>query len=180
MKVTMTREQAFNLFFVLTQNFKDENGEKYNKYFNFAAERNIVELKPEIALIIKARETNSEAFKEFLKVRDELLVSEAKRDEQNNPIIVNNKYVYESPEVENKILKQLDFLKNKYKDAIDQREKEVSIYNQLVTEATEYNICQCSFKYLPDKLSRDEQKILKPMIRENEEEIIKILEEEHG
>jgi hypothetical protein len=71
----------------------------------------------------------------------------------------------------------LDSLISEYGDALSERQKEIEIYNELLMEEIEIDICQTSFRYLPDSVNNSTTKILRSMIKETDEEIEAIINE---
>jgi len=154
MKTKLTNEQVFGMAFVLKSKYPDLT--KYDKRFNFAVSRTLSNIQPIAADVLKARETGVERFIEF-EEKKKLLVQEYSTDGN-----------FETDEKKQECQEKVNELAEEYKDALDERQKEVDIYNEILGEEVEVDIVQCRFEALPDDFDFD---ILRHLVKESDEEI---------
>lgn len=173
MKQKLTRERVFAIWYVLT-NLKVPETEKIDKRFDYAKNRTIDNITPEVAEIIKARKSGVPLFDEYEAKRNEILAENAGKDETGNPIISNNKYVIMDANKED-VNNQLQQLTETYKDALTERQKEIELYNELINEEIEVDIVQASFIALPNFVNEEFTTVIRPMIKETDEEIEALL-----
>jgi hypothetical protein len=173
MKLKLTRERIFAIWYVLS-NLKLPENEKIDKRFDFAKNRTLENIAPEIAEIIKARKSGIPRFDEFTTKRNEILSNLAIKDSNGNPNIINNQYNID-PDKKQEAAKAIQSLTSLYQDAIDERQKEVNIYNELITEEIEADITQVSFIALPSIVSDEFTKVIRPMIKETDEQLEALL-----
>lgn len=169
MKQFMTREQVFELWYVLKHCIPE--GTKLDKRFDFARNRTIDNLTPEVTEIIKARESGIERYNEFESKRNELIDKYCLKDENGNFVNSGDKYVFNSLEDEKEAYNKLRDLADEYKDALNERQKEIDIYNEIVKEEIEVDIVKTTFKAIPDLVDEAFTKVLRSMIKETDDEI---------
>ncbi|HON82630.1 MAG TPA: hypothetical protein PLI22_00665 [Caldisericia bacterium] len=174
MKQMLTRERIFELYYVLQNGIPADV--KLDKRFDFARNRTLDNLRPEVREIIKARETGLDKFKEFEMKRKAILEENCIRDENGKPLLKNDSYVF-SDDIEKDVSQKLLDLTNEYKDALEERQKEIQIYNEIIKEEIEVDIVKTTFRAFPDLVNNNFTKILRPMIKETDEEIEQILME---
>jgi len=153
MKTKLTNEQVFGIVYLLKTNYPDLT--KYDKRFNFAVSRTLSNIQPIASDLIKARETGIERFKEFEKNKSDII---NKYDKDENGKIVDEK----NCQIE------VDALAKEYKDALDERQKEIDIYNEILEQEVEVDIIQCKFEALPDNFDFN---VLRTLCKESDEEI---------
>jgi len=153
MKTKLTNEQVFGIAYLLKTNYPDLT--KYDKRFNFAVSRTLSNIQPIASDILKARETGIERFKEFDKNKSEII---NKYEKDENGKIIDSKHC--QSEVDNLVIE--------YKDAIEERQKEIDLYNEILQQEVEVDIIQCKFEALPDDFDFN---ILRVLVKESDEEI---------
>ena len=166
MKILLTNENVFNIVYVLKTDYPDLS--KYDKRFNFAVSRNILNLQPIAAELLKAREPGIERFKDFEQKKEDIIRKYAILDERGNPIILNDVIQFSSEEEKEKGQLEVNNLIEEYRDALNERQKEIDIYNEILRQDVEVDIVQCSFNALPDNFNFD---VLRCLVKETDEEI---------
>jgi uncharacterized protein YihD (DUF1040 family) len=63
-------------------------------------------------------------------------------------------------------------LADEYKDAIDERQKEINIYNEILHEEVEVEIIPCKFEYIPNDFNIA---VLRSLIKETDDELEDLL-----
>jgi hypothetical protein len=173
MKLRLTRERVFQIWYVL-HNLKVPEGEKLDRRFDFARNRTMDNIGPEVAEIVKARQSGVSRYDEFVNKRNDILSQYANKDADGNPIVNGNQYAIDSDKM-NEASQKIHDLVNDYKDALEERQKEIDIYNEIVGEEIEVDIVQCSFAALPNFVNEEFTKVIRPMIKETDEEIENLL-----
>lgn len=100
--------------------------------------------------------TPSDDFKEYETARIELCELSSEKDEEGKPLIEEDKYKILDIE---KFNTELTTLTESFKDAVDDRKKQIEEYNSLMEEEIEFVFQKVNFDILPDDLS--EQQLLK-------------------
>ena len=167
MKQQLTNEKVFNVAIVLKSNYTELS--KYDKRFNFAVTRTLSNIQPIAADLVKARESGIERFKEFEEKREAILKSHTELDAQGN-ILKDEKglNLFKSSEEREIGQEELNDLADEYKDALEEREKEIKIFNEILDEEVEVDIIQCKFEALPDDFDFENLRVL---VKETDEEI---------
>jgi len=169
MKTKLTRERIFQIWYVLT-NLKVPENEMLDKRFDYAKNRTLDSLTPEVTEIVKARKSGIPKYDEFDTKRKEILMKYASKDEQGNPVINGNQFSINGENLE-EANKSLNELTETYKEALDERQKEIDIYNEIINEEIDIDITQLSFNALPNFVKEEFTKVIRPMIKETDEEI---------
>lgn len=172
MRQQLTREKLFNMWFVLRFEVTDE--EKLDKRFVFARNRNLSNLASESEELIRARNSGIPAYNEFQEKKRAVVEKYCARNE-GRPVIDNGQYVFDDEQNRFKTDEEVAKLTEQYSEAIEQRRKEIDIYNELIRETVEVDVVQTSFEAFPPQLTGAFLDVLRPMIRETDEEIEKLL-----
>jgi len=168
MKQLMTRENLFEFWYVL----KNEVGNvKFDKRFDYARNRTLENITPEISEIIKARKSGVPKFDEFETKRNSIIETYAMKDSDGNYIVSNGSYSFVSEEINKEATDKLIELGIEYKDSIEERQKEIDIYNEIIKEEIEVDIVRTTFNAFPNEVGDRFMKILRPMIKETDEEL---------
>lgn len=164
MKVQLTNEKIFTIVYVLKTKYPDL--EKFDKRFNFAITRTLANLQPIAAEIIKARDSVIPKFKEFEQKKQDIIKKYSNGvDQDGNP-------KFESDELRNICQNEVIQLVDEYKETLDERKKEVDIYNEILEEEVEVEVIQCRFEALPNDF---DFKNLRILVKETDEEIEALL-----
>jgi len=154
MKTRLTNEQVFNIVYLLKTKYPDL--EKFDKRFNFAVTRTLACLQPIAADILRARESGIPKFKDF---------------EQKKQEIIKKYYIdekFESDEEKQKCQEEVNQLAKEYTDVLEERSKEIQIYNEILSQEVEVDVVQCKFEALPNDFNFD---VLRILVKETDEEI---------
>lgn len=154
MKMNLTNEQVFNIVYLLKSKYPDLT--KYDKRFNFAVTRTLSCLQPIAAEILKARESGLPKFKEF----------EEKKQKVLNIYFINGEFKSEEEKI--KCQEEVNQLVIEYKEALDERSKEIEIYNEILGQEVEVDVVQCKWEALPQDFNFD---VLRIFCKESDEEI---------
>jgi hypothetical protein len=154
MKTYLTNETVFNIVYLLKTKYPDL--EKFDKRFNFAVTRTLACLQPIAADILRARESGLPKFKEF----------------EEKKLTVINAYQtsggFNSDEDKQNCQDEVNRLSEEYKETLEERIKEINIYNEILGQEVEVDIIQCKFESLPDDFNFD---ILRVFVKETDSEI---------
>lgn len=156
MLMKLTNEKVFEIAYFLKSKYNDLS--KYDKRFNFAVTRNIAILQPIAADILKARESNVEKFKEF----------ESKKLEIIKKYSNDEGITFVSEEEKKKCQDEIIVLSKDYTEAFEERQKEIKIFNEILSQEVELDIVQCSFNAVPEDFNFN---ICRVMIKETDSEI---------
>jgi len=115
----------------------------------------------EIHKDLQAKLKRSEGFEKFMKEKSELLKRLAEKDENGKPVIGSVAESIEGPVVHYKIkggtnpgspfAKELDELRDKYKEDIEKREKQEDDYNNFIITESEFEPHMITDDLLPEK-----------------------------
>lgn len=164
MKKTLTRQQVFELWYVLKDESLDK--EKLDKRFDYVRSRNLEILSPEVNQILKAREPTNPKYLEYEKAQKEIFEKYGEPQDTKYVIKDENKDI---------ALVELENLKEEYKDVILERKVEVDAYNELIYEEIEVDVAIVSFKYFPSVVNAGVMRILKMIIKETPEELEELI-----
>lgn len=161
----MKRKELLELNAALTQ-LKNEKGDKR---FKFAINRNLEYFEPEIKAIRETQKDSSE-YSEFLQKRQLIGKEFADRDENGNPKIqlIEGNEVFLITERKDEANAKVSELVEEYKEVLEEKEREMKQFKDLMEEEVETDVCKISFKYLPDNADYIS---LKYIIKETPEEI---------
>lgn len=174
MKDRLSRNQIFDIFYVLSQEIKEDD--VTDKRFAFASSRMKDLLRDEVKAILEARQSSIPEYKEVENKRKAIQEKFCEKDENGAPIIIDETFAYKKDKAE-EIKKQLEALNEEYKDVIEKRNEEIKQYNELIEEEIEVDVCKVTFRAFPQNMKEYQINILKPMIKETDAEMEAILVE---
>lgn len=154
MKVSLTNEQVFNIVYVLKSKYPEL--EKHDKRFNFAVSRTLDNLQPIAADILKARESGLPKYIEF----------ESKKQQIINQYSNNGEF--KSDEEKEQCQNEVNGLAVAYNEVLEERSKEIQIYNEILGQEVEVDIIPCKFEALPKEFNFQ---VLRVLVKETDEEI---------
>jgi hypothetical protein len=149
-KITLTRSQLVRLWNHITK----FDG-KLNKRFVYTLARVKSAIRDEIYAIHDAQQTKCDAYTEYQQEYALLTTKYAMRNDKDEAIIVNG-LMKIRPEVMDEAKKALTELNEKYKDAIDARNKEEAELDKLLEEKIEIDIIPLSIEHVPEELTVEE------------------------
>jgi hypothetical protein len=128
---------------------------KSNKKFSYAVILNDEIIQPHLKAI-QSVAVPSESYNEFETKRIEILNTYAKIDDIGNVVMDNNQgVVFKSEEDDAKARKEIDALANEYSDVLDERNKEITEYNELLSVEIEVDIATVLLDDIPDEIGED-------------------------
>lgn len=166
MKVKLTNEKIFNVVFLLKSKYP--NLSEYDKRFNFAITRSLSTLRPIAVDIFQARNSGIVKYNEFEQRKANIIKMYAKLDINKNPININGDIQFNSEEAKEQAQIELNNLLEEYKDVLEERKKEIELYNEILQQEIEVDIVQCKFEAIPKDFDFD---LLRFFIKESDEEI---------
>jgi hypothetical protein len=119
--------------------------------FHYAVIKNSKVIAPEVEVLQEFRQSlQVEGWEEFQKAERELIEKWAKKDEEGNPIAINN-VSYEIPK-ENKdiLLKEQEELNTQYKEVVDQYLKNSESFQEVLNEEIELEFYKMDVELLPE------------------------------
>lgn len=123
-------------------------GSKGVKFAYFLV-RNKKKLQPEIEALEESL-LPSEAFKGYDTERVKLAEFYSDKDPNGNPIVQNSNYIINEKQTE--FDTELASLKEKYKNVIDEREKQITDYNKMLDEEVEFDGFKINLTTLPEEI----------------------------
>lgn len=154
MKMNLTNEQVFNIVYTLKNKYPDLS--KYDKRFNFAVSRTLANIQSIAVEILKAREPSNPKFKEFEQKKQEIIKQYSTNGE------------FKSDEEKQKCQEEVNQLAKENIEILDERNKEINIFNEILGQEVEVDILQCKFEALPSDFDFN---ILRVLVKESDEEI---------
>jgi len=137
------RKELVELWGLIEQHRKIKNSVK----FSYWLAKNRKRIQPEIESLEEAIES-SRRYKEYDTERARIAKFYADKDENGKPIIQNSSYVV--IEKLNEFNSELNILKEKYKDEVEKRDKQIEEYNNLLEEEIEFEGFKIKLEDLPD------------------------------
>ncbi len=123
--------------------------------FAYAVSKNIHKIKPHIESLQDSVKP-SEEFQKYDKERLELAEKHAKKNKDGQPNKItdldNNTQSYDI-ENEEKFQKELKKLQSKYKDALEEREKQIEKYKELLQEEADVELYKIKVEDLPEDIT---------------------------
>jgi len=137
------RKELVELWGLIEQHRKIKNSVK----FSYWLAKNRKRIQPEIESLEEAIES-SRRYKEYDMERARIAKFYADKDKNGKPIIQNSSYVV--IEKLNEFNSELNILKEKYKDEVEKRDKQIEEYNNLLEEEIEFEGFKIKLEDLPD------------------------------
>lgn len=171
MKLKLKREELASLNMVLSE-IANNTTESFDKRFIFGVHRNLEYFKPEIESI-KNTQKEPKRFQEFQEKIQQIGMESADKDEQGNPKLENKNgnRVFVITEKKEEANKRLLALRQEYNDVIEEQQKNMKQFEELMQEEIEFDICQVSFNNFPNSYDITKHNVLKHMIKETPEQI---------
>ena len=157
----LTRQEILNLNQALSS-----VGNLTGVRFAYAVARSLDKLKPEIEAIRKAS-TPKENFVKYDQERVELAKNYAiKVDGKPQTIVLEGREQYKIQDAEG-FNKELEALKVKHKEAIDEQTKREKDIMEILKEPVEIELHMVDFKYVPQEISTQQMAGILPIVRED-------------
>ena len=159
MKLKNSREYFLTLYKKL-----DYLGALKGAKFTFTINRNRQAIKP-MAKKVNEMVTMSESFKEFDKKRVEINEKYAEKDESGKTTMKDERFVIPEDKKED-FEKEIEALKEEYKDTIKEREEQKNNVEAYLKEETELELKPIPLSMIPDDINVDEMEIIEPLVEE--------------
>ena len=160
MKVSVKRYQVLEINKVL-ENITGDCSIKFRYFIS----RNKSILKSEVESINSAIETKIAGFKEFSEKQTTFLKEAIEFNSEGQPVTINNNYQIK-PEKAIEFREKMQALEVEYKDALEERSKEVVEHNKFLGENCEIEVYQVQLSEVPSTLSQNQFDVLFPLIAE--------------
>ena len=128
--------------------------------FAYVALKNKKKIEEEIKLFEEIIKPNPK-FEEYEQKRIQLCVVHSDKNENGEPVILNDKYKIID---ENKFNTELDGLKKGYNDVIEERIKQINDYNLMLEEEVNIEFEKINFDNIPENISAKELEAIDFMI----------------
>jgi len=168
----MTRNQIVNLYKTL----RLRATEKFNPKFSFFLLRNIKFLEEEVTVIDESNESLRTILAEYDKERNELISLLSDKDENGNPVLINNGQSYKMETNAAEFNSSMEQLTVKYADELSEYNTIALQSQELLNEEVEQQVLKISYLDIPsEEFTIAELTILKPFIKESEEELDELI-----
>jgi len=157
MKITKSRKEFINLYQMLGY-----LGELTGARFTYTISKNKEILKKVVEEIQKKAEMH-ENYREYEKERVELNEKYTKRDKDGNPEIKDKNYVIKDKV---KFEEEVEKLKEKHKDAIEEREQQRKEVEELANKEITLDLKTIPLSIVPDKVTVDQMDVLSILIKD--------------
>jgi polyribonucleotide nucleotidyltransferase len=157
MKITKSRKEFINLYQMLGY-----LGELTGARFTYTISKNKEILKNVVEEIQKTAEMHDN-YREYEKERVELNEKYTKRDKDGNPEIKDKNYVIKDKA---KFDEEVEKLKEKHKDAIEEREQQRKEVEELANKEITLDLKTIPLSIVPDKVTVDQMDVLSILIKD--------------
>ena len=157
MKITKSRKEFINLYQMLGY-----LGELTGARFTYTISKNKEILKNVVEEIQKKAEMHDN-YREYEKERVELNEKYTKRDKDGNPEIKDKNYVIKDKV---KFDEEVEKLKEKHKDAIEEREQQRKEVEELANKEITLDLKTIPLSIVPDKVTVDQMDVLSILIKD--------------
>jgi polyribonucleotide nucleotidyltransferase len=157
MKITKSRKEFINLYQMLGY-----LGELTGARFTYTISKNKEVLKNVVEEIQKKAEMHDN-YREYEKERVELNEKYTKRDKDGNPEIKDKNYVIKDKA---KFEEEVEKLKEKHKDAIEEREQQRKDVEELANKEITLDLKTIPLSIVPDKVTVDQMDVLSILIKD--------------
>lgn len=157
MKITKSRKEFINLYQMLGY-----LGELTGARFTYTISKNKEILKNVVEEIQKTAEMHDN-YREYEKERVELNEKYTKRDKDGNPEVKDKNYVIKDKV---KFEEEVEKLKEKHKDAIEEREQQRKEVEELANKEITLDLKTIPLSIVPDKVTVDQMDVLSILIKD--------------
>jgi polyribonucleotide nucleotidyltransferase len=157
MKITKSRKEFINLYQMLGY-----LGELTGARFTYTISKNKEILKNVVEEIQKTAEMHDN-YREYEKERVELNEKYTKRDKDGNPEVKDKNYVIKDKA---KFEEEVEKLKEKHKDAIEEREQQRKEVEELANKEITLDLKTIPLSIVPDKVTVDQMDVLSILIKD--------------
>jgi polyribonucleotide nucleotidyltransferase len=157
MKITKSRKEFINLYQMLGY-----LGELTGARFTYTISKNKEVLKNVVEEIQKTAEMHDN-YREYEKERVELNEKYTKRDKDGNPEVKDKNYVIKDKA---KFDEEVEKLKEKHKEAIEEREQQRKDVEELANKEITLDLKTIPLSIVPDKVTVDQMDVLSILIKD--------------
>ena len=157
MKITKSRKEFINLYQMLGY-----LGELTGARFTYTISKNKEILKNVVEEIQKKAEMHDN-YREYEKERVELNEKYTKRDKDGNPEVKDKNYVIKDKA---KFDEEVEKLKEKHKEAIEEREQQRKDVEELANKEITLDLKTIPLSIVPDKVTVDQMDVLSILIKD--------------
>jgi polyribonucleotide nucleotidyltransferase len=157
MKITKSRKEFINLYQMLGY-----LGELTGARFTYTISKNKEVLKNVVEEIQKKAEMHDN-YREYEKERVELNEKYTKRDKDGNPEVKDKNYVIKDKA---KFDEEVEKLKEKHKEAIEEREQQRKDVEELANKEITLDLKTIPLSIVPDKVTVDQMDVLSILIKD--------------
>ena len=157
MKITKSRKEFINLYQMLGY-----LGELTGARFTYTISKNKEILKNVVEEIQKTAEMHDN-YREYEKERVELNEKHTKRDKDGSPVVKDKNYVIKDKA---KFDEEVEKLKEKHKEAIEEREQQRKDVEELANKEITLDLKTIPLSIVPDKVTVDQMDVLSILIKD--------------
>jgi hypothetical protein len=134
--------------------------------FVYGIARNSVRVKLLVNAMIETIK-ESEKYQEFIQKRVELAIKHSKKDEKGNPVIIfegkQSRY-----DIADQVVfdKELETLKEEYKEAIDEQKKKEDAFNEFLKEESDFEPYMIDYADIPENITAAQMSGIINLIKE--------------
>lgn len=125
-----------------------------NKRFSYALILNEETLLPKVKALMEISKP-SDSYEEYETKRNEIVSKYAETDSDGNIILKDNRWVVFKPDVKDDALNELKELDDANSDILEERQKDINDYNDILNTDVELVIETLSLDDIPDELGED-------------------------
>lgn len=168
LKVKLNNRELIDFFDAMK---KISETEKNKKMFTNALIYNEEKLKADVNSVLGCAIPSPE-YSEYEKKRGDLIEKYAERDEDGNMVVdETSRLIKIKIESYKEAKEKFDSLAKEYSGIIQKRQKDLQEYYDLLDEEVEIEIKQVSIDYFPDYINKVMMRALKPMVKEETDEL---------
>jgi len=137
-----------------------------SKILIYSLLKNINKFKDEVDALVKAQETESSEYKEYIEKAQELSEKYGDKDENGELKLTEDKngVIISDEENKKKLTEDIAKLDEKYADAINIRTEEIKKYNELLKEEVDITVTPIKLSEIPDNLDNNQKYALSILI----------------
>ncbi len=170
--VNVKRDTLVGIYRIL----KSKKQGTFSTKFSFFILRNLKFLEEEINVIDEVNEQISKTLEPYNIARMSILTECSDKDEDGNPILINNNTAYKLTEHLEEFNEKILKLQEEHSESIALNSELKKQINELALECIDQRVLSISYENIPDgEFSIDELEIIMPLIKETEEELDTLL-----
>jgi len=136
----------------------------YKIKFKYALKKNKDILKKEVEAIEEVRKTNCKRFEEFEQKRTELLKCSIEFNDYGSPVMSGPNMYRLKDDKKDEYNEKMKQLTEEYKDALDEREKELKAFSEFLNEEIEIDVFKFNNEDVPEEITQEQYDIIFKLI----------------